>query len=43
MKISYEILFLKSGCSGRNAGRFKLSVLPVENEEYFKTEIHSGI
>jgi hypothetical protein len=43
MKISYEFLFLNSGYSGRNTDRFNLSVLPVENEECFKTEIPSGI
>jgi hypothetical protein len=35
MKISYEILFLKSGYSGRKNGRFKLSVLPVDYYYYF--------
>jgi hypothetical protein len=43
MKISYEILFLKSGYSGRNTGRLKLYVLHVENEDYLKKEIPFGI
>jgi hypothetical protein len=43
LKISYKFLFLQSGYTGRNTGRFKFSVLPVEKEGCFKREIPSRI